>query len=250
MKQVKYFTSTRITVTAIFAALSAVLYLVRIPLSFAFPSWLELNFSDIPALIGAFALGPISGTIIVAVKILLKLVLQGTNTAFVGELADLLIGFAFVIPAGVIYKRRRSIKGAFAAMAVGAICSVAMSIVANRFILIPFYADKMGMSTLAGMMTGLFPGCTEENFYNYYLWISVLPFNFLRCLIACLVTFPVYKRISSVIKKMSEKFDSPAKDGETEVKTSRRTWIIIIAAILIVVALAAVVIIRYFVIKR
>lgn len=248
MNSTKYFSSTRITVTAVFAALSAVLYLVRIPLSFAFPTWLELNFSDIPALIGAFALGPVSGVIIVAVKILLKLVLQGTRTAFVGELADLLIGIAFVIPAGVIYKRHRSVKGALVAMAVGGICSVAMSVFANRFILIPFYADKMGMSVLAGMMNGLFPNCTEDNFYDYYLWVSVLPFNALRCFISCLVTFPVYKKISSVIKKMSEKFDAVKKEGD-EIKISRRAAVMIAVAVFIVVALAVAAAIRYFVIK-
>lgn len=245
MKQVKYFTATRMATIAIFAALSGILYLLRIPLSFAFPSWLELNFSDIPALIGTFALGPISGCLIILVKIMIKLIINGTSTAFVGELADLLIGLALVIPAGVIYKKNRSIKGAVIALVASSLCSTALAIFANRFILIPFYAEKMGMATLAGMMTVLFPDCTEQNFYNYYLWISVLPFNLLRCLIASLVTFPIYKRISGVIKRMNDKFDAPAKEGE-EGKLTKKTVITIVVSVVVILLLLAAVLIRYF----
>ncbi len=93
-----YFSATRVAVIAVFSTLAGVLYAFGFPIAAAFPSWLELNFSDIPALIGTFALGPVSGGIIVFVKILIKLIIKGTSTAFVGELADLLIGMAFVVP--------------------------------------------------------------------------------------------------------------------------------------------------------
>lgn len=249
MKKEKYFTSTRISTIAVFAALAFALYLIRIPMAFAFAPWLELNFSDIPALLGSFALGPISGCVVVIVKILLKLIIQGTSTAFVGELADLIIGCCLVIPAGMIYKRTRSIKGALVAMITGSLCSVAGAILANRFILIPFYAKQYGFATLVGMLTGLFPSCTEENFYDYYLWVSVLPFNLMRCIIAGLVTFLVYKKISRLIKKISEKLDPPVKSDGEKAGEKKKVLILIIVSVAVVLLLIAGVLIRYFLTK-
>ena len=135
----QFFTATRIAVIAMFATLAGVLYAFGFPISAAFPFWLELNFSDIPALIGTFALGPLSGGIIVFVKILVKLIIKGTSTIFVGELADFIIGLAFVVPAGLIYKRNRTFKGALIGMSAGTLCSVALSVLANWLILVPFY---------------------------------------------------------------------------------------------------------------
>ena len=143
-----YFSATRVAVIAMFATLAGLLYVFGFPIAAAFPSWLELNFSDIPALIGTFALGPVSGSIIVLVKILIKLIIKGTSTVFVGELADLLIGIAFVVPSGLIYKKMRTFKGALVAMAVGTLCSTAMSILANWLVLVPFVSSS---STAAGV---------------------------------------------------------------------------------------------------
>lgn len=241
----KYFSATRMSVIAVFAALAFALYLVRIPLAFAFAPWLELNFSDIPALIGTFALGPMAGSIVVIVKILLKLVVQGTSTAFVGELADLLIGLALVLPAGAVYRKKRTVGGAVLALVAGSVCSVACAVLANRFVLIPFYAKQWGMGTLAGMLTALFPSCTEENFYTFYLWASVLPFNLLRCLAAGIVTFFVYKHVSRLIKRLNDRFDPPQKEGE-EKKKNPLPAVIFFAVLLLLIGG---VLLRYFLTK-
>ncbi len=233
---------------ALFGAMSGILYVFGFPMSFAFPSWLELNFSDIPALIGTFALGPVSGCIIIIVKVLLKLIIKGTSTAFVGELADFIIGLAFVVPAGYIYKKKRTIKGALIAMAVGSLSSTAIAVLANWLVLVPFYANAYGMSTLVSLMQSLFANCTEETFYNYYLWISVLPFNLMRCIIACLITFPIYKRISNVITKIGAKLDPDVKYEEQDTDNKKRTAIIIGITAAVLVVLTAAVLIRYFLI--
>ncbi|MCD8372267.1 MAG: ECF transporter S component [Clostridia bacterium] len=245
----QFFTATRMATIALFSALAAVLYCLNFPISFAFPSWLELNFSDIPVFIGTFALGPVSGCIIVTVKILLKVIVLGTTTGFVGELADLIIGLGLVIPAGLIYKKHRTLKGAIVAMAVGSLCSTAIALLANWLILIPFYSGVYGMDTLVSLMQGLFPDCTKENFYSYYLWISVLPFNLLRCLIACIVTLPIYKRISNTITRLGAKLDPPVKaeDGaEAVAKNKKRTIIIACVAVGVALILVAAVLIRYY----
>ena len=206
MQNKKFFSTTRIVMIALFGALAGLLHIAKFPLPFAFPGFLEFDFSDIPLFIGTFALGPVSGCIIVFIKLLVKLVCVGTSNFFVGELANLLIGWGFVIPAGLIYKHWRTIKGALLALAVGSVSSVAVAILANRLILIPFFVQLYGgWDHVLPALTNLFPAITEANFYHYYLWLSVLPFNLLRCLIASVVSFFVYKHVSRFIDHLNKK---------------------------------------------
>lgn len=250
-----YFNSTRIAVIAMFSTLAGVLYVLGFPIAAAFPSWLELNFSDIPALIGTFALGPVSGAIIVFVKILVKLVIKGTSTMFVGELADLLIGAAFVVPAGLIYKRKRTFKGALVAMTVGMAGSTAMSMLANWLVLVPFYRQLFfhgSWAPLVGTMQVLFgEGCTEETFYVFYIFCSVLPFNVMRCLIAIAVTLPVYKHISRLINGLSKRLTpAPTEEEEAseEYAAKKKKTLIITVCVVCAVAVLLIggVLLRYF----
>lgn len=243
-----YFSSTRIAVIAVFSTLAGILYIFNFAISAAFPSFLEFNFSDIPALIGTFALGPVSGTIIILMKVLIKLMFKSTSTMFVGELADIIIGCAFVVPAGLIYKKRRTFKGALAAMLVGMAVSVAAAILFNWLILVPFYVQFFfhgSWTPLISMMTPLFPSCTKETFYNFYLWVSVLPFNVMRCLVAILITLPVYKHISRIINRMNDKLEP--KDGEGEERTKKINLGAIIAAAAVLAVVVLFVLLRYFV---
>jgi len=200
LRKEKLFTSSKIAKAGIFSALSFILYMfLKFPLPF-FPSFLEFNFSDLPALIGGFMLGPIYGGIIVLIKVLIKL--PFTSTTGVGEFADLLIGWAYIIPASIIYKRNKNIKGAVIALIVGSISSIIMSMIANRYILIPFYSLFLTFETIVGMCKAIFENITTANFYSYYLFLSVLPFNLLRCVIISLLTFLLYKKISRLMSKM------------------------------------------------
>lgn len=237
-----YFTAVRISAIALFSALAGILHVLKFPLPFAFPEFLEFDFSDIPLLIGSFALGPVAGCIIVVVKILIKLVCLGTANAFVGELANLLIGIAFVLPAGLIYRRKRTWGGAIAAMLVASVCSIAVAMLANRFILIPYYVEIMfhgSWDPLLGMLSSLFPSVTQDSFYTFYLWVSVLPFNALRCLVASVVTVFVYKHISRAINRLD------AKTGGTG-KIQRREIVLICVFAGIVLLLVLFSLLRYF----
>lgn len=198
----KFFSATNIAKIGVFAALATVLYYFpKFPIVALFPSFLELNFSDIPALIGTFALGPVAGSLIVVVKILLKL--PATSTMCIGELSDLVCGLALVIPAGIIYKRRRTFRGALLGLLAGTVCSVGLSVLSNRFVILPAYINVMGfgVEAIVGMLRPLFPAVTADNLYAYYLPLSVVPFNLLRCLIAAIVTLLLYKRISWLLNK-------------------------------------------------
>ena len=242
-----YFSSTRIAFIAIFAALTGVLHAFgKFPLSFAFPGFLEFDFADIPLLLGTFALGPVSGCIIAVVAILIKLVCAGTGSMFVGDLAKLLVWLAFIIPAGIVYKRFRTKKGALLAMLIGSASSVAVAILSNWLMLIPFYLYQMfggNWEPLLGMMRALFPNITQATFYNYYLWVSVLPFNVLRCLIASLACFFVYKHISVVIERLNQKL-APKEGKEKAAKT--RDIIILVVCIVVVLLLLLFTLLRYF----
>ncbi len=239
----KYFSSTRIAMIALFSALAAILYIFNFPLPFAFPGFLEFRFSDIPVLIGTFALGPLSGSVIVVMMVLIKLVCVSTSTMFVGDAADILVGFALVIPAGLIYDRHRTFRGALLALAVGSVISTALAVLLNRYVLVPAYVYLMfggSWDPILGMMTPLFPDCTQENFYSLYLWAAVLPFNLLRCLVAALVTLPVYKHISRAINRLNAKLTPRKKASDTSSRYATALTILGFAVAILVLVFFAV----------
>lgn len=186
---------------AILTAISWILYVVvKFPLPFLFPSFLDMQISDLPALLGGFSMGPLWGCLIVVMKCLLKMPMTGTGC--VGEIADILIGVAFVLPASLIYKKHKSKKGAFIGLLLGMACGVIVAVFANRFILIPFYIQVMFGGTiqpLVNMVSGLYSGVTPDNFYLYYLTLAVIPFNLLRFLVSGGITFAVYKSLSKIL---------------------------------------------------
>lgn len=246
-----YFSSVRVAVIAMFSALAAVLYIFKFALPFAFPSFLEFKFSDIPVLIGSFALGPLSSVIIAVSGILIKLVIKGSSTMFVGDLSDLITSCTFAVTAGLIYKKRRTIKGALVGMAIGTAAEVAVAVLINWLILVPFYVQFLfhgKWEPIVSAMNTLFPNCTRETFYNYYLWVSVLPFNLLRCLVAVLVTLPIYKRISVLINRFNAKL-APKNDenGEKSKKSKKINVVAICVGISVILILLVFALLRVFV---
>ena len=237
-----YFSATRIAMIALFSALAGVLYILNFSIPFAFPGFLEFRFSDVPVLIGTFALGPVAGCIIVVFMVLIKLVIVSTSTYFVGDLADILVGFALVIPVGLIYNKNRTFKGALLGLGVGSLISTALAVLLNRILLVPAYVTLMfggSWEPILGMMTPLFPNCTRENFYSLYLWVSVLPFNLLRCLVASLLTLLVYKRISRAINRLNERLVPKYELTEADVKKRRLVTVLsFLAVALVLVGLA------------
>ena len=197
-KKLKFFNVGNITVMAVLTAVSFILYMfVKFPLPFLFPSFLDIQFSDLPALLGGFALGPVAGSLIVVIKCCLKMF--WSTTACVGELGDILVGIAFVLPSSTIYKIYKSKRSAWVGLIVGGVSATLVAVIANRFLLIPFYAEAFGMDAIIKMVSSLYPNASEANFYNYYLPLAVVPFNILRCLICGLITFFVYKPLSKAL---------------------------------------------------
>ena len=122
MKQHNLLSIKNVVLMGMFGALSAVLMLFDFPIPFIAPSFYTLDLSEIPVLIGTFSLGPVAGAVIELVKILVKLVLKPTSTGFVGEFANVVMSCALILPAGFIYRFKKSKNGALAGMAVGTAC--------------------------------------------------------------------------------------------------------------------------------
>lgn len=200
----KLFTTKNLVLMAIFAALAAVLMLLEFPLPFIAPSFYEIDLSEIPVLIGSFIMGPVAGVIMEAVKILLKLLIKGTSTAYVGDFANFVIGCCLVVPASVIYKKYKTKKGAFIGMLVGTVVMAVAGTIMNYFVLIPFYVKAYGMPLDAIIGMGAKINSLISNKWTFVL-VCVAPFNIVKGVIDSLITALVYKRISTFIKGIGNK---------------------------------------------
>jgi riboflavin transporter FmnP len=192
------FTTRTMTVIAILAALSSVLfYFPEFPVPFM-PVWMKLDFSNLPAMIGTFALGPCAGFIIVAVKDLVGL--THSTSGGIGELADFVMSAAFVIPAGFIYWHRKNRQCALVGMAAGTVAMTAAASLTNYYVLIPAFAALMGVSVdeILAAAAAAVPLVESLTLGTYMLWV-VVPFNLLKGLLISLVTLLIYKPLSPVL---------------------------------------------------
>lgn len=180
------------------AAIAVVLMLFEIPLPFA-PSFYEIDFSEVPVMIGTFAMGPLAGAAIELVKILLNFFINGTTTAGVGEVANFLVGCALVVPAGIIYRRKRTRKGAIIGMAAGTVFMTLLGCVLNAYVLLPTYAAafQLPIDSLVAMGTAVNGSITD---LFTFVAFAVAPFNILKGVLVSLIVFLIYKKISPVFR--------------------------------------------------
>ena len=184
---------------AMLAAVATILMLVEFPIPFLAPPFYQLDFSEIPVLIGTFAMGPLWGVVIEFIKILLNFVLNGTITAGVGELANFVIGCSFIIPAGIIYRMNKTRKNALIGMVTGTILMAIVGCLVNAFVLLPAYSAGLGipMDTLIGMGSAINPAITNV---GWFVVLAVAPFNLLKGVLVSVVTLLIYKKVSVIIK--------------------------------------------------
>ncbi len=180
-------------------AISVILMLFEFALPFIAPSFYELDFSEVPILIGAFALGPMAGVLTELVKILLNLVINGTNTAFVGELANFIMGCAFVVPAAVIYKRKKSRRNAMIGLVVGVIVMTAAAVVINALVLLPAYAVAFGTPIEVFIEMGTAINPSIDGIWTFAL-LAVAPFNLVKGVLVSVITILLYKHVSPILK--------------------------------------------------
>ena len=191
----------KIAVTAIFTAMAVVLMYLEISLPFM-PPFLKFDFSELPVLIGSFALGPVYGIVIELLKNLIHLPV--TATAGIGEFSNFITGSIYVFSAGFFYEKHRTRKGAIAAML---IATAALSLIAvpfNYFITLPLYGSVLNFSTeaIVGMSAAVNPLIKDK--VSLILW-AFLPFNLFKGLLIGFITFWVYKPISKLINSTYKK---------------------------------------------
>lgn len=179
-------------------AVSVVLMMFEIPLWFA-PSFYKLDFSEVPVLIGTFAMGPLAGAAIEFIKILLHLLFKGTTTAGVGDFANFLIGCALVVPAGILYQRKKTRKNAVLGLILGTVIMVVIGSALNALVLLPTYAKAFGMpmDALVGMGSAVNPAITNVTTFAMF---AVAPFNLLKGVTVSVITMILYKYVSPLLK--------------------------------------------------
>ncbi len=191
--------STRkMVIIGIFSAISAVLMLFEVPMPFA-PSFYKLDLSDLPAVIGGFAFGPMTGVMIEFIKILLNLIINGTQTAFIGELANFVVGCSYVLPASIIYIFKKNRQTAFISCLTATMIITIVGSSLNAFYLLPAFAKLYGMplDALIGMGTAINPAIS--NMFTFVLF-AVAPINLLKGGVLSTITVLVYKKISPILK--------------------------------------------------
>lgn len=190
------FNTAKLIKISLLGAISFVLMALDFALPI-FPSFLKIDLGDIPSLIGGFALGPVAGILIQLIKNLLKLVIMGSQTGSVGEIANFFIGSAFVAVSSVIYKHHKGIKSAVLACILGTLSMTLLGALANYFVMIPLYAKFMPMDAIIGMGSAINPAI--HDLFTFVLY-AIVPFNIFKGVLISLITLGLYKKISPLLK--------------------------------------------------
>lgn len=192
----------KVAFIGIFSAISAVLMLFEIPLFFA-PGFYKIDLSEVPVLICAFAYGPVAGVVTEFLKVVLHLLLKGTSTAFVGDLANFVVGVCLVLPASIVYHVKKTRQTALIGMGVGTLIMTIFGSFFNAVYLIPTFAKLFGMpiDAIISMGTAVNPAIVSVGTLALF---AVVPFNIVKGVIDSVLTFLLYKKLSPVIHKQHE----------------------------------------------
>ena len=183
-----------IVMTGVLSAVATVLMMLSFSVPFM-PSFIKMDFSELPALIASFSMGPISGVMVCLIKNLINLPM--TTTGGVGELSNFLLGVCLVLPAGLVYRFRKNRRAAFLAALAGSAIMGLASLPLNYFLTYPISAKILPIEAIVGMYQAIFPGV--DGLFSCLLIFNV-PYTFLKGLIDTSLTFVLYKRISPLIK--------------------------------------------------
>ncbi len=187
-----------LTVTAMLTAVAYILMFLDFSIPMVIPSFIKMDLSELPALIGSFSMGPVCGVLVCLLKNLLHLTI--TETGGVGELSNFILGAAFVLPAGLIYKRKKTRKSALLGSVLGAVIMGAISVVSNYYLVYPFYYNFMPEETVLAAYRAIIPGM--QSILQCLVCFN-MPFTIVKGLFSVIITFVIYKRISPILKGQS-----------------------------------------------
>ena len=194
----KVSTARRVSIIGICSALAAVLHILDFPLIFLAPEFYKLDFSEIPVLLCGFYLGPSATVVCEGVKILLKLLLKGTSTAFVGDFANFAVGCSLVLPATILYHIRKTKASAILGLGVGTGILTVFGSAFNAIYLLPKFAQLYGMplDVIVSMGTKVNPAVTNV---TTFVLLCVAPLNLIKGFAVSLLTLLLYKRVEKVL---------------------------------------------------
>lgn len=187
-----------ITVAAMLSAIAFVLMFVEFPVPMLIPSFVKLDVSDLPALLGTFALGPVYGVVIELVKNLLHLLIKGTSSAGAGELFNFTLGAVFAFTAGLIYQLRKTRMGAIVGSVAGAFMMALLSVPMNFFIVYPAYVVwyHMPLDVIISMYQAILP--SVDSLFEC-LTIFNMPFTFAKGMLDAILCYFIYKPLSPIL---------------------------------------------------
>ena len=193
----------RVSIIGICSAIAVVLHVLDFPLIFLAPEFYKLDFSELPVLLGGFFLGPSAAVAIEGIKILLKLLLKGTSTAFVGDFANFFVGCCFVLPATVWYHLHKNKKGAIVGLVIGTLTMTVIGTAFNAVYLLPKFSQLYGipMEALIGMGTKIH-GSIHRVFS--FVALCVAPLNLIKGGLVSLLTMLLYKRVAGPLFRVHE----------------------------------------------
>ena len=194
-----YLNINMIAKIAVMGALAGALMFFEFPLTFP-PPFYKIDFSEVAVLISGFALGPLAAVLVEFIKIVVHLLIKGTTTLFVGELANFLIGCSFVVPAALIYKYHKNKRSALYGMVIGTLSMMLFGALVNAFILLPVYAwaYQMPMDALIAMGSELNANIT--GIFTFVIFATT-PLNLIKGAACTVIVSLIYKRVSPLLKK-------------------------------------------------
>ena len=191
-------TTHNLTVAAMLSAVAFILMFIEFPIPMLIPAFIKMDFSDLPALLGAFALGPVYGVIISFMKNLLHIVIKGTSTACVGELSNFILGAIFSAVAGYLYKHHKSRKTAIIGAVAGAVAMGVLSVPSNYFVVYPAYVQfyHMPLEAILGMYQAILP--SADSLIKCLILFN-LPFTLVKGLLDAVLGMLIYKPLSPIL---------------------------------------------------
>ena len=206
------------TVTGIFSALAVILYVVIPDFGLGFtPPWLKVHLDEIPMLLVGFMYGPAAALVVDLIKTLVKL--PFTTTACVGEIGDFLFSIVFVLPAVIIYQRKRKLSSVFIGLGISTACHIVFAAIMNVYFMVPFYSMfyNMPMEVLEGLCSKIIPIVQGENWVWMYALVMVIPMNLIKDAMVIVVVLLLYKRLHILINRIGvskENKKEPAKQAQ------------------------------------
>lgn len=187
---------------AVCAALASILMILEFPLPFLVPSFYKLDASELPVMICGFYLGPTAGIIAEFLKILLKLLIKGSSSAFVGELANFVVGCSFVLPATMIYHARKQKKNAIVGLCTGTVVMSAFGSLFNAVYLLPAFSELFHMSIDQIIAAGNAINSSIHSVMTF-VFFAVFPLNLIKGILISMLTMLLYKQTERILFKRS-----------------------------------------------